>query len=957
MNADQWHRLTDWHNAWLDADADGRLRLRAELPASQPDLVAPADDLLADSSSLREFLETPAFVLAARRMAQETMSLAAGAEVGPYRVVGLLAHGGMGIVYRATDLRLRRDVALKMLAPIGVPDEIRIERFLREARVTASIDHPNVIKVYDVGVFEGQPYIVAELLEGETLRAQLDRGRLDPTVARGIAIAIARGLVAAHAAGLVHRDLKPENIFLTRAGGTKVLDFGIAKLAPDPTRPRGAASTMTGMLLGTAAYLAPEQVRGEEVDARADLFALGSILFEAVTGQRAFAGDNTVDTLHAILHTRPSDRLRQPDEVPGSLATIVFRLLEKAAADRFQSAADLAWALEQPATRDAPPRSVANRGVDPRMVVPRWLPIAAALALAAIAVGTWRTLGASPVGSPADAPTRFTWSLPEGSGLFSAPAVSPDGRRICWAGGSEAVTAQLFVRDLSSLDAVPIAGTEGALHPFWSPNGQTIGFFSAGKLKRVEVGGGPPIVLADARNPRGGAWSQSGVIVFEPDYRDTPLMRVSDRGGPVEPVTFFDRAQEEVVHRWPAFLPDGIHFLYSIVSLRDERRGVYLGSVADSNPRSTEPLFASESAAEYVPIGDGRHGVLLTVGNGRIEYRPFDPVRRVLEGDARTIEVNAIGTSPHHAALLSATANVLAYGTVGVPWGSRFASIARDGSDLQFLSERELGGFPRISPDGSRLARTRVELLRENSDIWVDDLRRGSRVRLTTSVDHDVMPVWSPDGREVAYRSGTHHEPTIGFAAADGSGVTRTLACPQLPCETSDWSPDGTYLVVTVRGRDVWSVPLQPGATPRPLLNEAFTERDARVSPDGRWLAYVSDESGRPEISVRSLVGPPRRFVVSSGGGDQPVWRRDGGELFFAAREGRLQSVAVRSDEQNGLAFGAATRLNVPPLGERHWGTTYEVSADGRRVYFPHALADRPPREFGLILNWTALLK
>ena len=288
MNADQWRRLSDWHNAWLDADADGRLRLRAELTVSQPDLVAPADDLVADSSPLRDFLETPAFVLAARRMAQETTSLSPGAEVGPYRVVGLIAHGGMGIVYRATDVRLRRDVALKMLAPIGVPDDLRIERFLREARITASIDHPNVVKVYDVGVFESHPYIIAELLEGETLRARLNSGRLQPSAAREIAIDIANGLVAAHAAGLVHRDLKPENIFLTRAGVTKVLDFGIAKLAPDTTRARGAAPTVTGVLLGTAAYLAPEQIRGEEVDARTDLFALGSIVFELLTGQRAF---------------------------------------------------------------------------------------------------------------------------------------------------------------------------------------------------------------------------------------------------------------------------------------------------------------------------------------------------------------------------------------------------------------------------------------------------------------------------------------------------------------------------------------------------------------------------------------------------------------------------------------------------------------------------------------------
>jgi len=957
MNADQWRRLSEWHNTWLDADAGERLRLRLELTTSQPDLVDPADDLVADSSSLHDFLETPAFVLAARRLAQETTSLAAGTHVGPYRVVGLIAHGGMGVVYRATDIRLGRDIALKMLAPVDVPDGLRIERFLREARLTASIDHPNVVKVYDVGVFESRPYIIVELLDGETLRARMNRGPLQPPVVRQIAIDIGHGLVAAHAAGLVHRDLKPENIFLTRAGATRILDFGIAKLLPDAAPTRGAAPTVTGVLLGTAAYLSPEQIRGDAVDARADLFALGSIVFELLVGQRAFAGANTVETLHAILHTPPPDVLRGRADVPALMTTIVLRLLEKAPADRFQSAVDVVWGLEQStAPETVTSRDATNHGAPRRTSASRWLAIVATLAVASVAAWMWRTDATSARDTHAGALTRFTWTLPEGTYAFSAPAVSADGRRICWAGGSDPTTARVFVRDLSSVDARPIAGTEGALHPFWSPDGQTIGFFAGGKLKRVAVHGGLPIDLADAANPRGGAWSASGVIVFEPDYRDTPLMRVSDRGGPVRPVTFFDRARDEVVHRWPAFLPDGVHFLYSIVSLHDERRGVYLGSVDDTQPRSTAPLFASESGAQYVAAGDGRRGVLLSVGHGRIEYRPFDPVRRVVDGEARTLDVNAIATSPHHAALLSANASVLAYGTVPVPWGSRFASIARDGSDLQLLSNRELGGFPRISPDGGRLARTRVELLRENSDIWVDDLRRGSHLRLTTSVDHDVMPVWSPDGRQVAYRSGTRHEPTIGFAAADGTGVTRTLACPQLPCEPSDWSPDGSYLVVTVRSRDVWTVPLSPGATPRPLLAEAFTERDARISPDGRWLAYVSDESGRPEISVRSLTGPPRRLVVSSEGGDQPVWRRDGGELFFVGKEGRLHGAVVRADPQGGLALSVVTRLNVPPLGERHWGTTYEVSADGRRIYFPHPLADQPPREFGVILNWAALL-
>jgi Tol biopolymer transport system component len=957
MNIEQWNRLSDWHNAWLDADADGRRQLRAQLTAAQPDLLAYADDLLAAGSSLDDFLEVPAFVLAARHLARETTSLVPGTDVGPYRVVSLIARGGMGVVYRATDVRLHRDVALKMLAPIGVPDELRVERFLREARITASIDHPNVVKVFDVGLFEGHPYIVVELLEGETLRDRLNRDALTLPVARQIATDIARGLVAAHGAGLVHRDLKPENIFLTRAGVTKILDFGIAKLGPEATWPHGAPSTITGILLGTAGYLAPEQIRGQEVDARADLFALGSILFELIAGHRAFAGDHPVDTLHAILHEEPPELIGQADRVPTVLAQIVSRLLAKAPADRFQSAADLTWALEQSGTPHAAAPPVVPAPKPARWpVAAHWLWVAALVALTTIVLGTWWIQGSPSPNPPAGQLTRFTWTLPAGTSLLSAPVVSPDGRRICWVGGSESAARQVFVRDLSAVDALPVPGTEGARHPFWSPDSQTIGFFARGKLKRVPLDGGSPTVLADAPDPRGGTWGRSGVIVFQPQYRDTPLMRVSDQGGDVTPVTVFDRAQEETTHRWPAFLPDGVHFIYSVVSLRDAHRGIYLGSVDDPPPGPIQ-LFASESAAIYAPLGEGRHGVLLSVGNGRIEVRPFDPVRRVIEGAARTIGVDAIATSPRDAALLTATSNVLAYSAVMLPWGSRFASVDRDGAALQFLSDRELGGFPRISPDGGRLAYARVDVLRGNPDIWLDDLRRGTRLRLTTSADLDVMPVWSPDGREIAYRSGTVHETTIGFAASDGTGVTRTLACPQQPCEPSDWSPDGRYLVVTGGSGDIWTVPLERAAPPQKLLGEAFAERDARISPDGRWLAYVSDESGRPEVSVRSLSAPSRRIVVSSGGGDQPVWSRDGSELFFAAAQGSLYSVTVRQDAQEGLAFGAVTRLNVPPLGERHWGTVYEVSSDGRRFYFPHPGPERPPREFGVVLNWATLLE
>ena len=350
-------------------------------------------------------------------------------------------------------------------------------------------------------------------------------------------------------------------------------------------------------------------------------------------------------------------------------------------------------------------------------------------------------------------------------------------------------------------------------------------------------------------------------------------------------------------------------------------------------------------------------GLVLSAAGGRTEVRNFDTARRVVVGEVRSIEVNATSATPHHAALLSASSHVLAFGSGLIPWGHRFARIDRDGSNLRLEAENELGGFPRLSPDGKFLARCRVDPLRSNPDIWVDDLERGTTLRLTTSAEHDVMPVWSPDAREVVYRAGTVSNPTIGFAAADGSGVKRVVPCPKSPCEPNDWSPDGTFLILTVGGSDIWKLPLGEGATLQPLLGESFTERDARISPDGRWLAYVSDESGRPEVSVRSLTGPARRFVVSSGGGDQPVRRHDGAELFFAGPEGRLLAVSVRPGPNAGLLFGAAAKLNIPPLGERHWGTIYDVSLDGRRVYFPHQTDQTPPREFGVVLGWRALIK
>ena len=955
MSHDDWDRLSEWHNTWLAADPLSRGSLRSKLEGERPALVEQADALLAGSNSLEGFLETPALLLAAQSMAADTVILEKDARLGPYRIVGLLAHGGMGDVYRATDVRLQRDVALKLLAHPGVPEPGRIERFVQEARVTASLDHPNIVRVFDVGLHRHYPYIVEELLEGETLRSRLAAGRLSLADIKRIAGEIARGLVAAHAAGLVHCDLKPENVFLTRTGGVKVLDFGIARLAQGPAA-ADASSTFTGVLLGTAGYLAPEQIRGATLDARTDLFALGSMLFEALTGERAFGRPHVVETLHAILHDPLPDIASRRADVPPALCAVVERLVEKEPGARFQTASDLAWTLER-MDDQSPARS--RRALPVHASVRGSHLAAAGVAAAALSIpifgtGLWRGPAASAVDR--DAPMmRATWTLPSGIELSSAPVVAPDQQRLVFAGIGKA-GPRLYVRELRSLDVIDVPGTEGAKQPFWSPDSRALGFFARGKLFKLALAGGAPVELAAAPDARGGAWAADGTIVFQPLYRDSPLFRINADGGRAEAVTVIDTAAGDVAHRWPALLPDGVHVLYQVAGVADERRGVYVADSRAPAPVSGAFLFRAETGAVYVPSSQSRTaGFLLAAMGDHMEAHPFDAAARRITGDARRIELSATSAGPHAEALLSATAQVLAFSSGRPRWGAHPTSIARDGTDIRVWPEAELGGFLRFSPDGRRLSRTIVDTLRGNPDVWVEDLERRTKVRVTRSSGLDIAAVWSGDGRRLAFRSGTLHDAQLTIAAADGTGVEKSMPCPTRICEPTDWSPDGRQLLVN-GGPSVWLIPTD-GGKGHALIEGPFEARDARFSADGRWLAYVSNESGRPEVSLRSVAGDVRRYVLSSGGGDQPVWRADDRELFYVGPDARIRSVAIRFAPGGGApTFGTPAILNVPPIGYRHWGTVYDVSPDGQRIALPRA-SDMPgPREVGIVINWLRLL-
>jgi eukaryotic-like serine/threonine-protein kinase len=700
-----------------------------------------------------------------------------------------------------------------------------------------------------------------ELIEGESLAARLSRGSIPCAEAIARAIEIADALDKAHRQGIIHRDLKPGNVMLARATGrvrathAKLLDFGVARISPSHTTgpvssPSDTVTKASGPL-GTVEYMAPEQVDGLHTDARTDIFAFGALLYEMLTARVAFGRATRAETLTAVLREQPDESALAQSGAGPPIIRIIRRCLEKDPADRFQTAHDLTFALENALpssitdTPDVTERTIA-RARRRSLVTAIWV---LATIAPIVGVGGW-LLGSGPRTTTPRNATPFMWQLPEGTTLGSNPAVSPDGRRIVFVGVGDS-SSRLFVRDLDSLEATPIPGTAGAKQPFWSPDGDAVGFFAQGRLMRTALHGGAPVDLAAAPDARGGTWSRSGVIVFQPFFRDGGLARVPASGGEVQAATQLDVTSSDTTHKWPVFLPDGVHFLYLVLSVDDSRRGIYVGSLSERPSRATERLFPTDSGVQYVVPEGHEAGVLLSISEGQMEARPFDPDRRRLTGDPRSIGVAVGETTLHHPPMFGVSPGLLASARLSPPAGNHFASIDVDGRNLTIRPDRELAGLPRLSPHGERVALTIVSTVSGDADIWVDDLLRGTRLRITTSRDLDLSPVWSPDGRQIAYRSGPFGTSNLSIASADGTGVLNVMPCPGEPCLPTDWSPDGRLLVVNVRG-DIWGVPLTGKELPHPLVEGPYMELDARVSPDGRWIAYVSDETGRPEVYVRA---------------------------------------------------------------------------------------------------------
>jgi Tol biopolymer transport system component len=882
-----------------------------------------------------------------------------GKTLGHYLVGEQLGRGGMGEVYVADDLNLNRKVALKFLPDAFTGDPERMARFEREAKLLASLNHPNIAAIHGLEQAEGKRFLVLELVEGETLAQKLSKGPLPVEEALAICRQIAEALEAAHEKGVIHRDLKPANVMISEADKVKILDFGLAKALSDETQSVDSsqsptlteAMTRPGVILGTAAYMSPEQAKGKVVDKRADIWAFGCILYECLTGKRAFKGETVTEMLAAILRGEPD--WQELPETPSNIRFLLRRCLEKDMSMRFHCAADVRIEIEE--VHDIGKAAARAKRPWPWLA---WVVTVVAVAVALAAVIVPRMTPQPP--TPALA--RFAVTAPPGMTVVAdgaSIAVSPDGRRLAFIAADSTGMPQLCIRNLDSLSAQLLPGTENALLPFWSPDSRFIAFFAEGKLKKVPVGGGSPEVICDAPSGRGGSWSKNGMIIFAPQAMGPLLMIPADGGNAVE-ITKPDSSRHETGLRFPCFLPDGRHYLY--VSLPRKREGfdVYLGELDSKQP--TRIMAAGGAPVPAVT------GYLLLVRGNRLVAQEFDRLRLRPTGRIVPLDDAPPGSSFDGAPLLSASENgVLIHTATNLP-NTQLVWFDRMGRSLGSVPLPPAGyGSPSISADG-RWATISKTNSPTSSDLWLVDLQRAVTTRLTfdgllaTSGGAGATAVWSPDGSRVAYmcnRSGLYD---VYQVLTNGTGKPEPLVQSDVVFKTPvTWSPDGKYLVwsqnVEPTQWDLWLLPMQGDRKPVPYLCTPFDENTAAISPDGRWLAYDSNETGRTEIYVRSFPEPREKHRVSVSGGTAAQWSQDGRELLFWTSGQMAYTVGsiFTVDVQTSPSFKAGTpRLLFTPRQDL---VGIAATADLKRFLAAVPVEGSAPPSITVMLNWQAGLK
>jgi serine/threonine protein kinase/Tol biopolymer transport system component len=970
MTPERWREIERLYYAALDRDAVERTAFLNEACGSDEALRREVESLFVYQTKAKDFIEAPATtvhlgllsrVLAPVRAQHESSASGrfVGRSLGVYEVKALIGSGGMGEVYRAIDTRINRTVAIKVLPEHVSSDPERRQRFKREATIISTLNHPHICALYDIGSQDGVDYLVMEHIDGETLQYRLEQGELPLTRALEYSIQICDALDRAHRRGVTHRDLKPANVMLTKAG-VKLLDFGAAtsgapadEIASDVPRNDGPRRLIgDGVILGTLQYMSPEQLQGMQADGRTDIFAFGAVVYEMITGKKALRAASQAGLVSAILRDDVQPIADLVPQIPPPLAQAIARCLSKDPDERWQTASDLLFQLRSIA---ATPPTVASRESQARKrSVERALWTVAVLAAVFVTLAWVRTRDARP-GDPAPMATAIRFNLvpAEGTALYSGYgvpfALSPDGRQIVYVGDDVTGTRQLWLRSLYSEEEQPLPGTEGATTPFWSPDNQWIGFFADNSLKKIRVSSGiAQLVAGDLLTYGGAAWNADDVIVFPAGLGG--LSRVSAQGGPVSRIT-----KGEGSHFWPQFLADGEHFIYAAAA----PAGLYIGSLRSEAPRALMKFPVRISSLAYVP------GYVFFVQDAALFARAFDETRLEFSGDAIQILDGIPVTGPGRASFSLSAAGVLAYWPypAGTPAVLRW--FQRDGRTSPLLdAPAQYVGFA-LSPDERQLVFSRVTRT-GGADIWLRDLSRGSESRLTFD-GAAFTPQWSPDGTRIVFSGpGRSPPPKLFIRTLAGAGAASPLGDSATPNFASSWSGDGQS-IVSVRidpaaRNDLWVQRLEDtGGEPLPF-NTPFNESNGKVSPDGRWIAYVTDQSGKEEVWVASFPSGTMRRQVSVRGGTSAQWNEASTELYYISDDKQLMAVRF-SGGQSGVELRTPQVLfpikDLAELDQLVFPTAngYVAAATGQRFLVAVRARDPDAPPIRVVVDWRALLK